>query len=68
MTDPAAGPVLDVHDRAPVMFTAAKARAWLAKGGPPKGAAIKLVGVEVSPRANSVKNDDAGLLEPVAGG
>jgi len=68
VTDPAAGPVLEVHDRAPVIFTAAKARTWLAKGGPPKSAAVKLVGVEVSPRANSVANDDAGLLEPAAGG
>jgi putative SOS response-associated peptidase YedK len=64
----AAGPVLEVHDQAPVMFTATKARTWLAKGGPPKSAAVKLVGVEVSLRANSVANDDAGLLEPAAGG
>jgi putative SOS response-associated peptidase YedK len=65
VTDPAAGPVLEIHDRSPVMFTAAKARTWLAKGGPPKGGAVELVSVEVSPRANSVKNDDAGLLDPV---
>ena len=64
VTDPAVGPVLKVHDRAPVMFTAATARAWLA-GGEVKGRAVELVSVPVSPRANSVKNDDAGLLEPV---
>ena len=62
VTAPAAGPVLEVHDRTPVVLTAPKARAWLTQGGPPKGAAVKLVGVEVSPRANSVKNDDAELL------
>ncbi len=68
VTDAAAGPVLEIHDRAPVMLTAATARTWLAKGGPPKSGAIKLVSVEVSPRANSVKNDDVGLLEPVVNG
>lgn len=68
VTDAAVGPVHEVHDRAPVMFTAAGARMWLTKGGPPKGAAIKLASVEVSPRANSVANDDAGLLEPVVRG
>jgi putative SOS response-associated peptidase YedK len=68
VTTPAAGPVLEMHDRAPVMFAAAKARTWLANGGSPKGVAVKLAGVEVSPRANSVANDDAGLLEPAAGG
>jgi putative SOS response-associated peptidase YedK len=68
VTDPAAGPVLEVHDRTPVMFTAATARAWLTADAPLKGSTVKLVGIEVSPRANSVKNDDAGLLDPVAGG
>lgn len=66
VTDPAVGPVLEIHDRAPVMFTAATARAWLATGEAPEGGAVKVVGVEVSPRANSVANDDAELLEPAA--
>jgi putative SOS response-associated peptidase YedK len=65
VTDSASGPVLEIHDRAPVMFTGAAARTWLGKGGPPKGKAVELVGVEVSPRANAVRNDDASLLEPV---
>ena len=66
MTEAASGPVLAIHDRAPVMFPAAAARAWLGKGGPPKSTAVEeLVGVEVSPRANAVTNDDASLLEAV---
>ena len=65
VTEAAWGPVLAIHDRAPVMFTAAAARTWLGKGGPPKGTAVELVGVAVSPRANAVTNDDAALLEPV---
>lgn len=64
VTSAAAGPVLEIHDRAPVMFTAVTARAWL-KGGAPKIGAVEVVGQAVSAKANSVKNDDAGLLEAV---
>lgn len=65
VTEAASGPLLEIHDRAPVMFTAAAARTLLGKSRPPKGEAVELVGVEVSPRANSVMHDDALLLEPV---
>jgi len=56
-----------VHDRMPVILSPEKAAAWLEAPASdllapaPEGV---LVGTEVSPRVNSVKNDDASCLEP----
>jgi putative SOS response-associated peptidase YedK len=59
--------VAPVHDRMPVVLSRDAARSWLASPTkevlePPPADA--LLATEVSPRANSVKNDDPSLLEP----
>jgi putative SOS response-associated peptidase YedK len=59
--------VAPVHDRMPVVLPPEKARAWLEEPlagllAPADPAA--LIGTPVSPRANSVKNDDPACLEP----
>lgn len=66
MTGPALAPVLEIHDRTPLILDAKRARTWLAEGGEVEPVALRLVGREVSPRANSARNDDAALLERVA--
>ncbi len=61
-----------VHDRMPVILTDEKVDEWLYPGQEDAGALLLpapdglLVATPVSPRANSVKNDDAGVLEEVA--
>jgi putative SOS response-associated peptidase YedK len=59
--------VRPVHDRMPVILDGAQALRWLSRPDPallapaPEGL---LVATEVSPRANSVANDDPGCLVP----
>lgn len=63
-----------VHDRMPVILPEELVDEWLYSGNGDDEAlqallvpakAELLVATPVSPRANSVKNDDAGILEPV---
>jgi putative SOS response-associated peptidase YedK len=59
--------VAPVHDRMPVILTPDRARAWLAS--PDRDLLLPaseeaLIATEVSPRVNSVKNDDPACLEP----
>jgi putative SOS response-associated peptidase YedK len=67
----AANPLVGkVHDRMPVVLSRDAAREWLEKASSdvlaPAGEGA-LLATEVSPRVNSVKNDDAACLEPLAG-
>ncbi len=64
-----------VHDRMPVVLSDEKADEWMYPGQQNTKALMALlvpaaddllVATPVSPRANSVKNDDAGVLEEVA--
>jgi hypothetical protein len=66
LTAPAREPIASIHDRMPVVLGAEGARAWLAKGGRPEVEELELLAVEVSPRVNSVANDDASVLELTA--
>jgi putative SOS response-associated peptidase YedK len=66
LTAPARAPVVEIHDRMPVVLGAERARRWLASGGRPEVEELGLVATEVSPRVNSVANDDASVLEPTA--
>lgn len=54
-----------IHDRMPVLLSAEEFEAWLAgehtPGPVPAGT---LIATPVSPRVNSVRNDDPSLLEP----
>jgi putative SOS response-associated peptidase YedK len=65
LTAEARPPVQPLHDRMPVLLSPALLDAWLA-GPPPaldEGVAAELLVLPVSPRVNSVENDDAGCLE-----
>jgi len=67
LTTDANATVAPVHDRMPVILSPEKAEAWLEAPSsellkPPPPSA--LTGTEVSPRANSVANDDPSCLEP----
>jgi putative SOS response-associated peptidase YedK len=64
LTAPARAPVVEIHDRMPVVLGAERARSWLARGGGPDVEELGLVATEVSARANSVTNDDASVLDP----
>jgi putative SOS response-associated peptidase YedK len=66
LTGPARAPVNAVHDRMPVLLTADSARRWLARApaGAIRGDDVPLVAKPVSPRVNSVANDDPGCLDP----
>ena len=65
--------IAPIHDRIPVIVQSDQADDWLFQGNPP--AAVMplleappndyLVATAVSPRINSVRNDDPGCLEPV---
>lgn len=65
LTTPANGEVRDVHDRMPALLSPEEASAWLARPEPallrpaPEGG---LLARPVSPRVNSVANDDADCL------
>jgi putative SOS response-associated peptidase YedK len=55
-----------VHDRMPLLLARAQLAAWLAA---PREqllapAPVDIIGTEVSPRVNSVQNDDPSCLEP----
>ena len=73
ITTAAQGSLADVHHRMPVMLDPGDFAAWLV--GPfDRLAALlrpmadaRLESHEVSPRVGNVRNDDAGLIEPVAG-
>jgi putative SOS response-associated peptidase YedK len=65
LTCPARAPVQALHDRMPVLLPPALLDAWLA-GPPPTLPDLSrggLVARRVSPRINSVENDDPGCLE-----
>ena len=72
-----ANPVVEpIHDRMPVILPEGKVDEWIYPGQADAAglqallspaANDVLVATPVSPRANSVKNDDAGILEPVGG-
>ena len=65
LTTEAAGEVARVHDRMPVLLPRENVQAWLER--PDSGLLVPsdvLVGKEVSPRVNDVKNDDPALLDP----
>ena len=65
LTTEAAGEVARVHDRMPVLLSRESAQVWLER--PDSGLLLPsdlLVGKEVSPRVNDVKNDDPSLLQP----
>lgn len=66
LTRPALAPVLALHDRMPVLLPPALLDAWLSGPPPalPDPAGGELVGKPVSPRVNSVENDDPACLEP----
>ena len=73
ITTEAAASIAHIHHRVPVMLDPGDFAAWL--GGPfDRLAALlrpmadaRLESHEVSPRVGNVRNDDAGLIEPVAG-
>jgi putative SOS response-associated peptidase YedK len=66
LTREALAPVRALHDRMPVILAPALLEAWLT--GPPPRLPLPtggdLVGQPVSPRVNSVDNDDPGCLAP----
>jgi putative SOS response-associated peptidase YedK len=66
LTAPAREPIALSHDRMPVVLGAERARSWLAKGGRLEVEDLGLLAVEVSPKVNSMANDDASVLEPTA--
>jgi putative SOS response-associated peptidase YedK len=69
LTTAAIEPVARLHDRMPVILPAALLGPWLAEGPPPPFPAPQpglLEARPVSPRVNSIANDDAGCLEPAA--
>ena len=76
LTCPAVGAVAAVHDRMPVILPRESYGAWLERTDEVDEAALMklveghlgsyLIDSRVSPRVNSVKNDDASLIEPIA--
>jgi putative SOS response-associated peptidase YedK len=67
LTTPASPDVAAVHDRMPAVLAADDAEAWLDRPDPAllrPAPAGWLRSREVSPRVNSVQNDDPSLLEP----
>ncbi|MEX0785267.1 MAG: SOS response-associated peptidase [Dehalococcoidia bacterium] len=74
VTTDANATVEPIHDRMPVILSDEAADVWMLPGARPEDALDLLVpapedaliATRVSPRANSVKNDDAGVLEAVA--
>lgn len=68
--------VQPIHDRMPVILTGAAIDQWLDRDLPGEGVrpllrpypAEEMEAYEVSPRVNSVANDDPDLIEPVRGG
>jgi putative SOS response-associated peptidase YedK len=64
LTAAARAPVAALHDRMPVLFSAASARLFLTTPGELSGDAVALVATEVSPRVNAVAHDDPACLEP----
>ena len=70
LTRESSGRLAEIHDRAPVQTTIEDALDWLAPGPVPLELCdmehqCTLVAHEVSPRVNSVRNNDASLLEHV---
>ena len=66
LTAAARPPVAAIHDRMPVLHSPEGARRWIL-GQPPRALApddVPLVGLPVSPRANSVAHDDPACLSP----
>ena len=69
LTTGAVAPVERLHDRMPVILPPALLEAWLAPGPPPPLPPAEpglLEARPVSPRVNSPRPDDPGLLDPVA--
>jgi putative SOS response-associated peptidase YedK len=66
LTTEARAPVRALHDRMPVVLSPALLDAWLAGPPPPQPSPAdgELQGRRVSPRRNSVENDDPACLEP----
>jgi putative SOS response-associated peptidase YedK len=67
LTAPARAPVAGVHDRMPVLLTAASARRWLAEMPEMVTSEdVPLVGTDVSPRVNAVAYDDRACIAPAS--
>lgn len=66
LTREARAPVSALHDRMPVLLAPALLETWLAGPPPalPEPPEGELLGRPLSPRINSVENDDPGCLEP----
>jgi putative SOS response-associated peptidase YedK len=57
--------VRDVHDRMPAILADGESESWLRSDEPPRLAPVGTLSARpVSPRVNSVRNDDAACLEP----
>lgn len=71
LTRPAMGAVAKIHERMPIVLPRDAYGEWLSREREDPSALLEahrggaLVSNEVSPRVNHVKNDDAGLLDPV---
>lgn len=75
LTAAAAGAAARLHDRMPVILEPEQFELWLGADVPQAAQALlqpyakpDLVAFQVSPRVNSVRNDDAGLTERADGG